>query len=144
MRPGVQIKDGNKENIVIDNLELITRKNIYDENCSSLKGETHPLSKLTNAQATEIFNLIETTNKTNAEIAEEWAKSTDAEEFTLSAKPKEGETEIEALRRKSVAVLEKGEDGDGKIGGKKYILLRSQIDSFDQLNTNLKDRKSVV
>ena len=79
--------------------------------------------------------------KRNAEIAEEWAKSTDAEEFTLSAKPKEGETEIEALRRKSVAVLEKGEDGDGKIGGKKYILLRSQIDSFDQLNPNLKEER---
>lgn len=79
--------------------------------------------------------------KRHAEIAEDWAKSTDAKEFMLSTKPKEGETEIEALIRKSVVVLEKGEDGDGKIGGKKYILLRSQIDSFDQLNPNLKEER---
>lgn len=76
----------------------------------------------------------------HAEIAAEWKESTDSD-LTISSQPKEGETEIEALRRKSVAVLEKGEDGDGKVGGKKYILLRSQIDSFDQLNPNLKEER---
>ncbi len=73
--------------------------------------------------------------KRNAEIAEDWAKSTDNSEFMLNAKPKEDETEIEALERKAVVVLEK------KDGRKKYVLLRSQIDSFDQLNPNLKEER---
>ena len=73
--------------------------------------------------------------KRNAEIAKDWAKSTDNGEFMLNAKPKENETEIEALKRKAVVVLEK------KDGRKKYVLLRSQIDSFDQLNPNLKEER---
>jgi hypothetical protein len=72
--------------------------------------------------------------KRHAQIATDWANSTD-NEFMLSAKPKEGQTEIEALAEKSVVVLEK-EDGR-----KKYVLLRSQIDSFDQLNPNLKEER---
>ena len=72
--------------------------------------------------------------KRHAQIAKDWANSTD-NEFMLSAKPKEGQTEIEALAEKSVVILEK-EDGR-----KKYVLLRSQIDSFDQLNPNLKEER---
>ena len=79
--------------------------------------------------------------KRHAEIATDWKNSTD-NKFALSSKPEENETEIEALKRKAVVVLEKGTDNDGKIGGKKYVLLRSQIDSFDQLNPNLKKERS--
>ena len=68
----------------------------------------------------------------HAEIAKQWEKSTETN-LTLDSKPLDGETDVEALERKSVVVLEK-EDGR-----RKFIMLRSQIDSFESLNPNLKE-----
>ena len=122
------------DSLISDIIDQIYRQNsIKGGNIANHKGVT--LSMLLNPRLRSVLykavkrDLV----KRHSEIAEDWSKSTDNKFAISQISPEEGN--IKAIQDSAIAVLEK-EDGR-----KKYIFLRSQIDTFKDLNPNLKEER---